>query len=68
MMKVLKQTSSASWQDQDDGEVDISKATFVELVQMLLGDKYEKDKFLKVSSPSDFFWFVSICIEAVWVC
>ncbi|TKS90659.1 Zinc finger protein 879 [Collichthys lucidus] len=38
--------------DQDDGEVDISKATFVELVQMLLGDKYEKDKFLKDVFPA----------------
>lgn len=39
----------ASWQDQDT-EVEISKSAFVELVQMLLNDKHEKDKFFKVSS------------------
>ena len=41
----------SSWQDQD-GEVEISKSAFVELVQTLLSDKYEKDKFVKVSSVS----------------
>ncbi|XP_070785465.1 uncharacterized protein [Enoplosus armatus] len=35
-----------------DGEVEISKSAFVELVQTLLSDKYEKDKFLQEEFPA----------------
>lgn len=36
----------------------MSKSEFVKLVQTLLSDKYEKDKFLKVSSASTIISFM----------
>ncbi len=53
-MKII--LSWAEWQDQDE-EVETAKEAFVELVQTLLDDKYEKDKFLKVSSSASVFSF-----------
>lgn len=43
--------SWALWQDRD-GEAEMSKAAFEEFVKILLSDKYEKEKFIKVSSFS----------------
>ncbi|XP_038550361.1 zinc finger protein 679-like isoform X2 [Micropterus salmoides] len=39
-------------EEDQDGEVDLSKSAFMELVQTLLDDKYEKDKFLKDVFPA----------------
>ncbi|XP_044198911.1 zinc finger protein 345-like isoform X2 [Thunnus albacares] len=44
-------TTNCKVEEDEDGEVEISKSAFVELVQTLLRDKYEKDKFLKDVFP-----------------
>lgn len=46
--------SWASWQDEDE-EVETSKSAFVELVQTLLRDQSEKDKYFKVSFTPTYF-------------
>ncbi|XP_070710326.1 zinc finger protein 11-like [Pempheris klunzingeri] len=45
-------TMNCKEEEDQDGEVEISKSAFVELVQTLLSDKYEKDTFLKEMFPA----------------
>ncbi|XP_062300139.1 zinc finger protein 345-like isoform X2 [Scomber scombrus] len=47
-----KSTTNCDEEEDQDGEVEISKSAFVELVQMLLNDKHEKDKFFKEVFPA----------------
>ncbi|XP_053169755.1 zinc finger and BTB domain-containing protein 40-like [Scomber japonicus] len=47
-----KSTTNCDEEEDQDTEVEISKSAFVELVQMLLNDKHEKDKFFKEVFPA----------------